>query len=128
MVVGVGVDLFEVARMTRELRGRDPGLREELFTPAEIACCEAARDPMARYAERFAAKEAVFKALAPPGGGASWPDVEVRPRGRRRDVFLHGTMKAQAEALGVRRVRLSLSRSRGLAMASVVLHGSFARP
>jgi holo-[acyl-carrier protein] synthase len=124
MVVGVGVDLLEIARMTRELRGRDPGLREELFTPAEIACCEAARDPMARYAERFAAKEAVFKALAPPPTpGASWRDVEVRPRGRRGDVFLHGTMKAQAEALGVRRIRLSLSRTRGLAMASVVLDG-----
>jgi holo-[acyl-carrier protein] synthase len=127
MVIGVGVDLFEIARMTRELRDRDPGLREDLFTPAEIASCEASRDPMARYAERFAAKEAVFKAVR-PGRGASWRDVEVRPRGRRADVFLHGTMKAQAEALGVRRVRLSLSRSRGLAMASVVLHGSFARP
>ncbi len=38
---------------------------------------------MARYAEQFAAKEAVFKALTPPGRGASWRDVEVRPRGRR---------------------------------------------
>jgi phosphopantetheine--protein transferase-like protein len=124
MVVGVGVDLLEIARMTRELRGRDPGLREELFTPAEVACCEAARDPMARYAERFAAKEAVFKALAPPPGrGGSWRDVEVRPHGRGGEVLLHGAMKARAEALGVRRIRLSLSRTRGLAMASVVLDG-----
>jgi phosphopantetheine--protein transferase-like protein len=123
MVIGVGIDLFEIARMTRELRGRDPGLREELFTRAEIDCCEAAQDPMARYAERFAAKEAVFKALALPGGGVSWHDVEVRARGRRGGVLLHGTMKAQAEALGVRRVRLSRSCSRGLAMASVVLDG-----
>lgn len=124
MVVGIGVDLFEVARMTRELRGRDPGLREELFTPAEIACCEAARDPMRHYAARFAAKEAVFKALSPPpGGGASWRDVEVRGHARAREVVLHGSMRARAEALGVRRVRLSLSRRRGLAMASVVLEG-----
>jgi phosphopantetheine--protein transferase-like protein len=124
MVVGIGVDLFEIERMARELRGRDPGLREELFTPAEIACCEAARDRMARYAERFAAKEAVFKALAPPPApGASWRDVEIHSDGRSREVVLHGAMKARAEALGVRRVRLSLSRRHGLAIASVVLDG-----
>jgi holo-[acyl-carrier protein] synthase len=124
MVVGVGVDLFEVARMARELRGRDPGLREELFTPAEVACCEATRDPMRHYAARFAAKEAVHKALAPPpGAGGSWRDVEVRGRGRAVEVRLHGAMRARAEALGVRRVRLSLSRARGLAMATVVLDG-----
>jgi holo-[acyl-carrier protein] synthase len=124
MVIGIGVDLFEVARMTRELRGRDPGLREELFTRAEIAGCEAARDPMLQYAARFAAKEAVFKALSPPpAGGASWRDVEVRGHGRAREVLLHGAMRARAEALGVRGVRLSLSRTRGLAMASVVLDG-----
>ena len=124
MVVGIGVDLFEVARMRRELQGRDPGLREELFTPAEIAGCESARDPMLRYAQRFAAKEAVFKALSPPpGDGASWRDIEVRGHARAREVSLHGAMKARAEALGVRGVRLSLSRRRGLAMASVVLDG-----
>jgi holo-[acyl-carrier protein] synthase len=124
MVIGIGVDLFEVARMTRELRGRDPGLREELFTPAEIACCEATRRPMLHYAARFAAKEAVFKALSlPAGAGASWRDIEIRIRGRTRDVSLHGVMKARGEALGVRGVRLSLSHRRGLAMASVVLGG-----
>jgi holo-[acyl-carrier protein] synthase len=124
MVVGIGVDLFEVARMTRELRGRDPGLREELFTPAEIACGEATRDPMRHYAARFAAKEAVYKALAPPpGAGGSWRDVEVRGRGRAVEVRLHGAIAARAEALGVRGVRLSLSLTRGLAMATVVLDG-----
>jgi holo-[acyl-carrier protein] synthase len=124
MVVGIGVDLFEVERMTRELRGRDPGLREELFTPAEIAGGEAARDPMRHYAERFAAKEAVFKALSPPRDvGASWRDVEVRGHARAPAVVLRGAMRARAEALGIRRIRLSLSRRRGLAMASVVLEG-----
>lgn len=124
MVVGIGVDLLEVARMRRELQGRDPGLREELFTPAEITGCESTCDPVLGYAERFAAKEAVFKALSPPpGDGASWRDVEVRGHARASGISLHGAMKARAEALGVRGIRLSLSRRRGLAMASVVLAG-----
>jgi holo-[acyl-carrier protein] synthase len=124
MVVGIGVDLFEVARMRRELQGRDPGLREELFTPAEIEACEAAGDPVLDYAARFAGKEAVYKALAPPPGtGGWWREVEVRGPGRRGEVVLHGAMKTRAEALGVRRVRLSLSRRRGFALATAVLDG-----
>jgi holo-[acyl-carrier protein] synthase len=124
VVLGVGVDLLEVARMRRELRGRDPGLREELFTPAEIEGCEATRDPTLHYAERFAAKEAVFKALSPaPGGGAWWRDIEVRGQAGGVKVLLHGSMRVRAQALGVRRVRLSLSHQDGLAMASAVLHG-----
>jgi len=124
MVVGIGIDLMEVARVEREFRDRDPGLREEIFTPAEIASCEATRDPMLHYAQRFAAKEAVYKALAPPPGSAvSWRDIEVRGRGGAREVRLHGVMKTRAEALGARGVRLTLSSRRGLAMASVVLDG-----
>ena len=122
MVVGIGIDLFEVARMERQLRGRDPGLREEIFTPAEIEGCEAARDPMFRYAACFAAKEAVYKALAPPAGaGMSWRDVEVHFRRRHGEVSLRGALRAQAETLGVRGVRLRLSRTRRRVMASVVL-------
>lgn len=124
MVLGIGIDLFEVARMRRELQGRDPGLREELFTPVEIAVCESTRDPMPHYAGRFAAKEAVFKALSPPPGkGASWRDIEVRGHAGVLEVSLHGAARARAEALGVRGVRLSLSHWQGLAMASVVLDG-----
>jgi holo-[acyl-carrier protein] synthase len=124
MVVGIGIDLFEVARMERQLRGRDPGLREELFTPAEIEGCEAARDPMFHYAACFAAKEAVYKALAPPpGAGVAWRDVEVRIDGRRGAVSLRGAMRERAETLGVCGVWLRLSRTRRLAMANVVLDG-----
>lgn len=124
MVVGVGIDLFDVARIRRELEGRDPGLREELFTPAEIACCERRRSPARHYAARFAAKEAVFKALSHAERRfVAWREVEVGGDGRRPGVVLHGSTRARAEALGVRRIRLSLSRVGGLAMASVVLDG-----
>jgi holo-[acyl-carrier protein] synthase len=122
MVVGIGVDLFEIARMSRELGGRDPGLREELFTPGEIACCERAPDPMLQYAARFAAKEAAFKALAPaPGTRASFRDVEVCKGAR--EISLRGALAARAAALGVRRARLRLTRTRGLALAAIVLDG-----
>jgi holo-[acyl-carrier protein] synthase len=133
MIVGVGVDLFEVARMEHQLRQGGAAFREELFTPGEIAYCETKRCPARHYAARFAAKEAVLKALAqgqPPEGrspdrgrrdGWTWREVEVRSEGGPPSVVLHGSLHARAQALHVGRILLSLSHTRELAMANVVL-------
>lgn len=123
MILGLGVDLFEVARMEEELRKQGLDFSREIFTPAEIAYCEGQRHPAQHYAARFAAKEAVFKALALHGGeGAHWREVEVRvsPEGPR-EVVLHGRIEDLARSRGVTRVLVSLSHTRALATASVIL-------
>ena len=126
MIVGIGVDVFAVARIARELAKEPHGLREQLFTPAEIAYCEAKRYPAPHYAVRFAAKEALFKALgAADVNGASWREVEVRDeRSGRSRLILHGRLHAVAESLHADRIFVSLSHTRKWAVANVVLESS----
>lgn len=130
MVVGIGVDVFSVRRMARELSKDGVGLRESLFTPGEIAYCEGKRSPAPHYAARFAAKEALYKALGEgQPEGASWCDAEVRndASGRSR-LVLHGALKDAASGLRADRIFLSLSHTREWAVATVVLESSEARP
>jgi holo-[acyl-carrier protein] synthase len=126
MIVGIGVDVLAVARIAREL-ARDPhGLREQLFTSGEIAYCEGQRYPAPHYAVRFAAKEALFKALgAGEVDGASWREVEVRNEqsGQSR-LILHGRLQDAAAALHADRIFVSLSHTRKWAVANVVLESS----
>jgi holo-[acyl-carrier protein] synthase len=68
MIVGIGVDLFSVTRAEDEIDRPDHGMRDQVFTPEEIAYCESKRYPGQHYAARFAAKEAVFKALGAARG------------------------------------------------------------
>lgn len=122
MILGLGVDLFDVARMERELRRS--GSCRDLFTPQEISYCERQRYPARHLAARFAAKEAVVKALAPDSASAiCWRDIEVcgGDGPGPRSVALHGEMQALAAARGVARVYVSMSHTGALAMAGVVL-------
>lgn len=126
MVVGLGVDLFDVARMEAELRKADPGFTHQLFTHNEIARCERQRQPAQQFALCFAAKEAIAKALAGDEPVAlSWPDIDIRgDPGGEHEVVLHGRARARADTLGVRRILLSVARARGVALASAVLESS----
>jgi len=127
MIVGIGVDLFSVTRVEDELDKGDQGLRDHIYTPEEIAYCTTKRYPGQHYAARFAAKEAVFKALGAANlSGQHWRDVEVRsdPHTGRSQVILHGRVKEAATALGVTSVFVSLSHTRDWAVASVVLEAS----
>ena len=116
MIVGVGTDVVDIARFMAQVE-RTPALRVRLFTPEE-------RDlPPASLAARFAAKEAIAKALGAPVGMA-WHDAEVESEDSGRPLLiLRGTVLAQADALGVTSVHLSLSHDAGIASAVVVLEG-----
>ena len=114
MIVGIGTDVVEIARLERSLE-RTPTLRERLFTAAE------AELPLESLAARFAAKEALAKALGAPGD-LSWHDAEVMTDVSGWPSFeLRGTVAARAQELGVDRVHLSLSHDAGIATAMVVL-------
>lgn len=123
MVVGIGIDLVEVSRVREEL-GRDGvDWKARLFTPEEVAYCDGQRYPERHYAARFAAKEAVLKAL---GTGAldtgAWRDVEVkRDAAGALSVALHGGAGRTAGALGGVRVHLSISHTDGWAVAHAVV-------
>ncbi|MEE6274403.1 holo-ACP synthase [Georgenia wangjunii] len=113
MIVGVGIDVVDVARFMDTL-ARVPRLGEKLFTPDE-------RDlPPASLAARFAAKEAIAKALGAPGG-MSWQDCTVeRVPGGAPVVHLRGTVAARADELAVARWHVSISHDAGIASAMVV--------
>ena len=116
MIVGVGIDVCDVERFGLSLE-RTPGLSTRLFTPAE------ATRPLASLAARFAAKEALAKALGAPAG-LHWQDAEIvsESSGRPR-LKMRGSVLARAESLGVVSVHVSLSHDAGIASAVVVLEG-----
>jgi holo-[acyl-carrier protein] synthase len=114
MIVGVGIDVVDVGRFEEAL-DRTPTLRERLFTEQE-------RDrPLASLAARFAAKEALAKALGAPTGMA-WHDAEVVSESTGNPQFeIRGSVLARAGDLGVKSVHVSLSHDAGIASAVVVL-------
>ncbi|MBV9593550.1 MAG: holo-ACP synthase [Actinobacteria bacterium] len=122
MIVGVGIDVVPVARFAEAL-DRTPGLIERLFTAAERRTPSGGARSAESLAARFAAKEALAKALGAPGG-MLWTDAEVRTdeSGRPR-LAVTGTVAARADALGVRSWHVSLSHDGGIASATVIAEG-----
>lgn len=118
-----GVDLVEVARIRQLIERSGQAALDHLYTPDEQAYCQSQADPAPHLAARFAAKEAVAKALGSGiGAHAAWVEIEViRAAGGRPEVRLHGTAAATAHHLGVRHISLSLSHTRDHAIASVIL-------
>ncbi len=114
----VGVDLIEIERIRLTYSRYPRRFLEKIYTPAEQAYC---RGRAPQLASRFAAKEAVMKALGTGVRGVSWRDIEVqRKRGRAPDIVLYDRAKARAEKMGIVRIAVSLSHSREFAIASVV--------
>ena len=117
MIVGLGVDLVDVARFEATLQ-RTPALGPRLFTEPER------RLPPRSLAARFAAKEALAKALGAPRG-LHWTDAEVvREESGRPRLEVTGTVAARALALGVTNLHLALTHDGGFACAVVVAEGS----
>jgi holo-[acyl-carrier protein] synthase len=122
-VRGIGVDAVDVARFRRLLQRR-PGLARRLFTEDERSYAESGKDPGSRLAARFAAKEAVLKALGVGIGAADFHDVEVvRDATGAPRLAVAGRAAALAAARGVRWWHLSLSHTELVAVASVVAEG-----
>jgi len=122
MIKGIGCDLISISRIKRAL-DRNPALAERLFTSREIAYCNQKANPAQSYAARFAAKEAVLKAL---GTGwaeqISWQDIEISNNELGcPEIVLSGVALKRAEAVGITQCLLSLSHDADLAIAYVVM-------
>jgi holo-[acyl-carrier protein] synthase len=119
-VIGIGVDLVEIDRFRASL-ARTPGLRTRLFRPDEQRYADQKHDPVERYAVRFAAKEAVMKALGCGLGDVAMYDIEVRrAESGAPSVLLHGKAAEVAAAKGVTRWLLTLTHTDHTAEAIAV--------
>ena len=124
MVVGLGVDTIEIARVRRSLDRYGEQFRQRIFTAGEIAYCEARKRGAAEsYAARFAAKEAGAKALGTGiSRGISWREIEVRRQhGCAPTLHFSGRAAERAAQLGATRVSLALTHGRDAALAVVVM-------
>jgi holo-[acyl-carrier protein] synthase len=115
----VGIDLIEIARVRRALERHGDGFRERCFTESERAYCDSRPNPAQHYAGRFAAKEAVGKAL---GSGVyfTWREIEIRGR-PKPGVHLSGRTALFAERVGAGQIELSMTHSLELAAAVAVV-------
>jgi holo-[acyl-carrier protein] synthase len=125
MIIGTGVDLAEVDRIQQALE--DPRIgrrfRQRVFTEKEIAYCEnRRRGKYESYAGRFAAKEAVMKALGRGWGSkVCWLDIEVvRARSGKPEIALHDKTAELADQLGIRRWALSITHTKQHGLAYVI--------
>ena len=128
-LAGIGVDIIEIARVERALK-RTPRMAQRLFTDEERAYCERTARPAQHYAGRFAAREAVLKALGTGfSQGIGLKDVSVtRDESGRPQVLLAGRAAEVAAEQGVLEIALSLSFTRDMAVANAVAVTEAARP
>jgi holo-[acyl-carrier protein] synthase len=123
MIIGTGIDLVEIARLRKVIERLKDRFILRVFTPGEQEFCNAHRDPVPHFAVRFAAKEALFKALGTGWAkGVTWLDVEVqRERQDAPTMVLHGEAQRLSAAMGAHKAHLSLSHSDQWAIAMVIL-------
>lgn len=122
----VGIDIIEIARVADVIARHGDRFLARVYTPDEIAHC---RGRVAELAARFAAKEAVMKALGTGVRGVGWKDIEVLPNRRGKPlVFLYGRGAARAEQIEMRALEVSLTHSNEFAIASVVGERAMTEP
>ncbi len=122
MIVGTGVDIVDTPRIRQAFERYGERFSKRLYTPGEIAYCEKFKNKAERYAARFAAKEATFKALGTGWReGVRWLDVEVRhlPSGKP-ELLLSGRAGELARQMGVTRAAVSISHTDGYVVAQVI--------
>ncbi|MEE9548864.1 MAG: holo-ACP synthase [Candidatus Binatia bacterium] len=128
MIIGLGIDMIEVARIQRSLEHTKIGrrFRDRVYTEKEIAYCERReRHKYESYAGRFAVKEAGMKALG-QGWGAKvgWLDIEVLSLASGEPtVVLHNKASSLAQELGIQHIAVSITHTKHHAMATLIAEG-----
>jgi holo-[acyl-carrier protein] synthase len=117
-VAAVGVDITEIDRVEAALGRFGERFLKRVYTPMEVAVC---RGRPSELAARFAAKEAVMKALGTGAKGVAWREIEVLPNRRGKPlVYLHGRAQTRAEKIDLEGLDISLTHDGNLAIAMVV--------
>jgi len=116
--ISVGIDIVEIARLEGALARWGERFLHRVYTSAELSFC---RGRVPELAARFAAKEAISKALGTGLRGLSWREMEILPDARGKpEVYLHGRAADRAAELGLRHFAISLSHERAYAVAIVM--------
>lgn len=122
MIIGVGTDLVRIARIAAAVQRRGDSFAKRILTPTELGIFSSRRNPSAYLAKRFAAKEALGKALGTGIGPISWQDVEITNAANGSpSIALSGVAKKLCEERGGTCISLSLSDEREYALAFVVI-------
>lgn len=125
MIIGIGTDIVEVPRIAAKL-AKGEGFRNLVFTPYEITYCEKQAAPADSYAARFAAKEAVLKAMGTGwgNGGINFDEIEIRnDEAGKPEVYLIGKGAARYAIMGIKKIWVSLSHEKSAAVAMVIIEG-----
>ena len=123
MIIGIGIDAVEIERFRQALE-RTASLKERLFTAEELSYVQPQVDPSASLAARFAAREAVMKALGVGLGAFDFHDVSVcRASSGQPDLLVVGRAQQLATDQGIARWHLSLTHTESIAMAYVIASG-----
>ncbi len=118
MELAVGIDVVLISRVRKVLERPPERFLRRVYTPEEVAFC---RGRVHELAARFAAKEAVMKALGTGARGLAWREIEILPNRRGKPlVYLHGDAKKRGETIGLQGVDISLTHEGDLAIAAVV--------
>jgi holo-[acyl-carrier protein] synthase len=122
MVTGIGIDIVDVQRIAEKI-GKEQGFRELVFSAGEIRYCEAAAHKYEHYAARFAAKEAFFKAAGTGWiNGTAFNEIEISHAENGRPLLLlTGTTAVTMQQKGIGRMAVSLSHTKTIATAMVVI-------
>ena len=125
MILGVGIDIIEVARIASSFEKFGERFVNRILLPDEIAYCLSHKNPAPFLAARFAAKEAISKAFGTGIGAAlGWQDMEIRRKKSGEPfVVLHGKGKALFASRGAKQLPISLSHTQNYAVATAILEG-----
>lgn len=126
MIVGVGVDLVKPARIKEMIERHGDRFLQRVFTPKELEDCLGKANQNEKLAARFAAKEAMVKAIGiGMRNGITWLDIEIRNDGMGKpEVNTHGKCKQMLQILNVGVVHVSLSHVNEIAVAMIILEKS----
>ena len=124
-IIGTGIDIIACSRIAHMIRDHGEGFLRRVYTPREVAYCQGRNREVEHFAGRWAAKEAVLKALGTGWAkGIAFTDVEIerRPAGNPR-VILHAEAARRAAEVGIETIHISLSHCEAYATAQAIAEG-----